>query len=95
MVEIGFAFRHQARSPVPRLETIVVVATHCRYLKKITVPLGPDGYTTFNISTPASHPLEEIRIHAMTWDTRQNAAITPALRRAFPNISGVFDSSQQ
>ena len=97
IIEMGFAFRNLAKSPVPRLETIGVVATHCRSLREITIPyvLGPDRHTTFNISAPPNHPLREIHIHAMTWDVSQNAAITSALQRAFPSIQGVFDATRK
>ncbi|KAI1782858.1 hypothetical protein LXA43DRAFT_1068216 [Ganoderma leucocontextum] len=96
IVEMGFAFRNLAPSPVPRLETIGVVATHCQFLKKITMPnvLGPDGYTFFEISAPPLHPLQEIRTHTMTWNTHESNNITSSLKQAFPDLRGAFNTTE-
>lgn len=90
VVEMAFAFRNLPGSPIPHLDTLGVVATHCQFLQRITMPyiLGPLADTTFEISAPPFHPLREIRVHAMTWDTVQNRAINSSLRRAFPNLQG-------
>ncbi|PIL33153.1 hypothetical protein GSI_04603 [Ganoderma sinense ZZ0214-1] len=94
IVEMAFAFSRLRTSPVPRLQTLGLVAAHCRSLKKITLPflVGPGSGTTFEISAPPSHPLEEIRTHSMTWDKNQSGAITSRLKQAFPSLTGVFSN---
>ena len=93
IVDMGFAFKNLP--PIPRLETIGTVGTHCRFLEKLTIPcvLGPDTHSIFNISAPPDHPLRELRVYAMTWSLRRSSTITSSLAQAFPNLRGVHDTT--